>query len=89
MIRWVDAINYGHDDFSIGLLRDTRPHVECYDVIYGAKHPFLWNHARFFYLLRPQKKDALLHYHIITFNMRRSIPQKSDTKIVMTVLLDI
>ena len=23
---------YGHDDFSIGLLRDTTPHVECYDV---------------------------------------------------------
>ena len=33
--------NYGHDDFSIGLLRDTTPHVECYDVIYGAKHSFL------------------------------------------------
>ena len=28
------------------------------------------------------KKDALLHNHIITFNM----PQKSDTKIVMTVV---
>ena len=25
--------NYGHDDFIIGLLRDTTPNVECYDVI--------------------------------------------------------
>ena len=33
------------------------------------------------------KKDALLHNHIITFKMRRSIPQKSDTKIVMTVVI--
>ena len=27
------CINYGHDDFSIGLMSDTTPHVECYDVI--------------------------------------------------------
>ena len=32
--------NYGHDDFSIGLLRDTTPHVECYD--------YLWRKAFFF-----------------------------------------
>ena len=30
-----DFSNYGHDDFSIGLLRDTTPHIECYDVIVG------------------------------------------------------
>ena len=47
--------NYGHDDFSIGLLRDTRPHVEYYDVIYRAKHPYLWNHARFFHLQWPMR----------------------------------
>ena len=34
--------NYGHDDFSIGLLRDTTPHVEIQLMIYGAMHPFLW-----------------------------------------------
>ena len=26
--------------FSIGLLRDTMPHVEIQLMIYGAKHPF-------------------------------------------------
>ena len=39
--------NYGHDDFSIGLLRDTTLHAEILLMIFGAKHPFLWNHARF------------------------------------------
>ena len=41
-VCWDILSNYGHDVFIIKLLRDTTPHVECYDVIYGAKHPFLW-----------------------------------------------
>ena len=35
-------LNYGHADFSIGLLRDTKPHVDSQLMTYGAKHPFLW-----------------------------------------------
>ena len=47
--------NYGHDDFTIGLLWNTTPHVDCYDDLWSAQHPFLWNHARFFRLLRPMR----------------------------------
>ena len=41
--KWETAnfSNYGHDDFSIGLLKDTMPHVEIQLISYGAKHSFL------------------------------------------------
>ena len=60
-------INYGHDEFSIGLLKDSTPHVEIQLMIYGAKHPFLWNHAGFFHLLRPMyaQKYIKLNFCII------------------------
>ena len=47
--------NYGHENFSIRLLRDTTPRIEIQLMIYGATHPFLWNHARFFHQIRPMR----------------------------------
>ena len=56
--------NYGHDDFSIALLRDTTPHVEIQQMNYGAKNPILWNHARFFHLLRPMLAQEYIKLNI-------------------------
>ena len=56
--------NYGHDDFSIGLLRDTTMHVEIQLMIYGAKHPFLWNRAHFFHLMRPMHAQKYIKLNL-------------------------
>ena len=40
LVKGAICDNYGHDDFTIGLLRDTTPHVDCYDDLWSAQHPF-------------------------------------------------
>ena len=56
--------------FSIGLLRDTMPHVEIQLMIHGAKHLFKWNHVRFFHLLRQMRVQ-----NYIKLNFCNILPQ--------------
>ena len=59
--------NYGHDDFSIGLLRDTTPHVDCYDDLWSAKPPFLVESRALLLPATATTKDAVrsIKYHNI------------------------
>ena len=78
-IRALIEFNYGHDDFSVGLLRDTTPDDEIQLMIYGATHPFLWNHARFFLLLRPMRMQKYIKHEFCNI-----LPTKLRQRLVKT-----